>query len=224
MFSSQEIIMKVLIIGASGRTGKLVVEEALAQGWEVKALVREVKVFDLNHPNLLKVEGTPFAYADVKKACESCDVVISALNISRASENPWSKLVSPENLLSKSMQNVVDVAKHIKLKKLIIVSAWGVGDSRAEIPWWFKLMLSISKIGRVYKDHDRQERIVQNADLNFTIVRPVGLNDKEASPVKVSQNASPKPGLFISRKSLAKYLVQCASEDLHAREIVTVSE
>ncbi|PTM04295.1 MAG: hypothetical protein DA405_07725 [Bacteroidetes bacterium] len=224
MFWSQEIIMKVLIIGASGRTGKLVVEEALAQGWEVKALVREVKVFDINHPNLVKVEGTPFAYADVKKACEFCDVVISALNISRASENPWSKLVSPENLLSKSMQNVVDVSKHFPLKKLITVSAWGVGDSRAEIPWWFKLMIRISKISPVYQDHDRQERIVQNADLNFTIVRPVGLNDKEARPVKVSQNASPKPGLFISRKSLAKYLVQCAREDLHVKEIITLSE
>jgi putative NADH-flavin reductase len=216
--------MKVLILGASGRTGKHIVAEALAQGWEVKALMREVNTFGLDHPNLIKVQGTPFAYADAKKAFESCDVTISALNISRASKNPWSKLVSPENLISKSLQNVVDVAKHFKMKKLIVVSAWGVGDSRAEIPWWFKLMINFSKIGLVYKDHDRQERIVQNANLNYTIVRPVGLNDKEAGLVKVSKNGSPKPGLFISRKSLAKYLVKCAVEDLHAQEIITLSE
>lgn len=216
--------MKVLILGASGRTGVHVVEEALARGWQVKALVREIKSFTIDHPNLIKVQGTPFAYADVKKAIESCDVVISALNISRASGNPWSKLVSPDNLLSKSLQNVVDLYKHFNLQKLIVVSAWGVGNSRAEIPWWFKLMISSSKIGEVYKDHDRQERIVQNADLNYTIVRPVGLNDKEAVKVKVSKNGHPKPGLFISRKSLARYLVKIAAEDIHAEEIITLSE
>jgi hypothetical protein len=151
-------------------------------------------------------------------------MVISALNISRASGNPWSKLVSPANLISKSMQNVVDLSKHFKVRRLIIVSAWGVGDSKAEIPWWFKLMISTSKIGEVYKDHDRQERIVQNAPVNYTIVRPVGLNDKEASEVKVSKNGHPKPGLFIARKSLARYLVKIAAEDLHPKEIITVSE
>ena len=216
--------MKVLILGASGRTGIHVVKESLDRGWQVKALVRELDSFNIDHPNLIKVQGTPFAYADVKKAFESCDMVISVLNISRASGNPWSKLVSPDNLLSKSLQNVVDLAKHFQVKKLIVVSAWGVGDSRAEIPWWFKLMINSSKIGEVYKDHDRQERIVQNAEVNYTIVRPVGLNNKEASAVKVSKNGHPKPGLFISRKSLARYLVKIAAEDLHAEEIITLSE
>jgi len=216
--------MKVLILGASGRTGVHVVEEALARGWQVKALVREINSFSIDHPNLIKVQGTPFAYADVKKALESCDMVISALNISRASENPWSKLVSPDNLISKSIQNVVDLAPHFNVHRLIVVSAWGVGDSRAEIPWWFKLMISTSKIGEVYKDHDRQERIVQNAQLNYTIVRPVGLNDKEANEVRVSKNGDPKPNWSISRKSLARYLVKIAAEDLHAKEIITISE
>lgn len=216
--------MKVLILGGSGRTGRHIVDEALARNWQVKVLLRDLEAFKLENTNLTKVLGSPFAYADVKKASEACDLVISALNISRASENPWSKLVSPENLLSKSMQNVVDVAKHIPLKKLITISAWGVGDSRAEIPWWFKLMIRFSKIGPVYEDHDRQERVVQNANINFTIVRPVGLNDKKARSVKVSQNGKPKPSLFISRKSLASYIVEIAAKDLHSREIITLSE
>ncbi len=216
--------MKVLVLGASGRTGIHVVKEALERGWQVKALLREVKSYRLDHPNLIKVQGTPFAYADVKKALESCDMVISVLNISRASGNPWSKMVSPDNLLSKSIQNVVDLSQHFKLRRLIVVSAWGVGDSRAEIPWWFRLLVNSSKIGKVYKDHDRQERIVQNADLNYTIVRPVGLSNKESQAVKVSKNGRPKPGLFIARKSLAGYLVKIAAEDLHQREIITLSE
>ena len=78
--------MKILLFGATGRTGKLILQKAIKEGHEVTAIVRTPS--KLNGLGSKIVEGTPYDKETVKKAIDNCEVVISTLNVSRTSDSP----------------------------------------------------------------------------------------------------------------------------------------
>ena len=153
--------MKILILGGTGRTGHYIVNEALNRGHSVNALVRYPEKLKVNSDRLVTSQGTPTNREDLKKAMKDCEVVLSALNISRKSDFPWSKLVSPPDLLSESMRNVVELARLFNIKRIIMITAGGVGDSNKYLPGWFRWIIHNSNIGITYKDHERQEQILK---------------------------------------------------------------
>ena len=130
--------MKVLILGASGRTGKLILDESLRKGYDVNCLVRDPKKVRENHDNLKIYKGSPERISDLEKAIKGCDGIISVLNISRKSDFPWSKLRTPPTFLSQVMNNVIPLAEKEGVKRLIVCSAWGVAETEQQIPFWFK--------------------------------------------------------------------------------------
>jgi len=203
--------MKVLILGATGRTGKFVLKEALEKGYEVHVLVRNDEHIQENE-NLNIFMGTPVDKTILSQASDGCDSIISVLNISRTSDFPWAKLRTPPTFLSNVMQHVIEVSKANKIKRVIVCSAWGVDTSNKEIPFWFRWMIDYSNIGAAYTDHEQQEKIIKNSDLNWTIVRPVGLISGRRKKVRVSYDYTPKPKLTISRRSVAAFMVN-ALED-----------
>ncbi|MEO1098743.1 MAG: NAD(P)H-binding protein [Bacteroidota bacterium] len=206
--------MRILILGATGRLGRLIVEKALAKGYRVNVLVRSAgKVpFETFYENLELFEGNPTNRANLNRAIEGCNHVISALNVSRKSDFPWSSLRAPATLLSDTMSHLVDIAFQHRIKKLVICSAWGVSTTRNDLPFWFKWLIEHSNIKPAYDDHERQERILQESDLKWTIVRPVGLtNGKNRQAILESLNNTPKPGLTINRNTVAEYMINAIS-------------
>jgi putative NADH-flavin reductase len=79
-------IKKILLFGATGRLGRLIMLEALARGFEIVALVRSPEKIATKSPSLLVARGTPENKSDVAKAFEDCDAILSALNNNRASD------------------------------------------------------------------------------------------------------------------------------------------
>ncbi len=123
------------------------------------------------------------------------------------------------------MANVVSVAAKNQIDQIIICFAWGVGNSRQNIPILFRWTIDFSNIRYVYKDHGRQEAILRKSGLNFTIVRPVGLiNSKKPQPIKESVRNSPTPNLLITRKMVASYMVDCISNDTKENQTITISK
>ncbi len=217
--------MKILIIGATGRTGRPIVEEALKQGYELNVLVRDKNKIPFNSKLIKVYQGTPARQTDVAAAMQGCEVIISALGIARASDAPWSKLISPKNFISESMKNVLAEADQQNLKRLITISAWGVGETKKEIPFWFRWLINYTNLRPVYADHESQEKLLVNSNLNWTAVRPVALNDsKKIKTLKVSFNNSPKPSLYISRQSVAKFMVDIVKSDKYDLKSPTISE
>ena len=209
--------MKLLILGATGRTGKLILEEALNQGYKVRCLVREPKKINLNHNALEVYKGSPEQISDLDNAIKDCARIISVLNISRKSDFPWARLRTPPTFLSDVMKNIISLIKKNELERLIVCSAWGVAETEKEIPAWFRWLIKNSNIGIAYKDHERQENELKKSKLNWTIVRPTGLtNFKMEKKIIESYNNEPKPRLTISRKNLAKFMVNA----LKRRELI----
>ena len=66
------------------------------------------------------------------------------------------------------------------IKRIITVSASGAGDSWKEMPLIARLLIRNSNIWKAYEDHARQEQMLRQSALDWTIVRPVMLNDKDS--------------------------------------------
>ncbi|WP_428330153.1 NAD(P)-dependent oxidoreductase [Mucilaginibacter sp.] len=217
--------MRILILGATGRTGKLVVNEAINQGYQINVLVRNKNNFHINALEVTVYEGLTTNISDVTVAMQGCDAIISALNISRTSDFPWAKLRTSKNFISASLKVIIAIANQQNINRLITVSAWGVAETKAQLPFWFKWMIDHSNIKYGYQEHEKQEQLLKNSALNWTCVRPSILtNSKNKKEVTVSFDNIPKPGLFISRQMVAKFIIDSLKNNWHIKQSPTISE
>src|SRR5437868_670773 len=133
--------MHILLLGATGRTCRLLLAESLQRGHIVHALVRDRKKISLTHPNLLVQEGTASDKTILEEAMKGCEAILSALNISRFNDWPWAKLRTPEDFLSQVMKNIIEIASRQPVQRIIVISAWGVGETKKDIPGWFRWLI-----------------------------------------------------------------------------------
>jgi len=204
--------MKLLILGATGRLGKQVLKQALEYGYNTVVLARKIERIN-EHPNLTLIEGDVTSQKDLHQALQGCTHVINCLNVSRRSDFPWAKLRTPPTLLSDTMQILLETANPKELEKLVVCSAWGVAETRKEIPGWFRWFIDNSNIGIAYRDHEKQEEIIEGSGFKYTIVRPVGLTNKKLALTSDSINITSRPRLFISRSSVARYMLDALQNE-----------
>lgn len=217
--------MKILLLGATGRLGRLVLEVALEKGYEVHCLARNSeRIKDRN--GLVTFEGNAAQLEDLEMAIRECTFIINTLNISRKSDFPWSSIRTPKTYLSEVMKNLVFLAGRENIYRIVTCSAWGVAETRKHIPGWFRWLVDHSNIGVAYLDHERQEKLLESGNTDWTIVRPVGLtNSDKSESVRESFNNRPVPNLTVSRLSVAKYMVNSiTSQDLSCKKVVISGE
>ena len=205
--------MNILLLGGTGRTGKLVLQVAKEQGHRVNCLVRNAGKTP-NSQRAQVFEGNAINSDDLEKAISGCEAVVSVLNISRTSDFPWARLRTPSNYLSEVMTNTIRLSKKHSIRRLVVCSAWGVAETKKDLPAWFNWFIDNSKIGVAYKDHECQEKLLNDSDLDWTIVRPSGLtNSKKQQKIIESYANSPAPKLFISRLSVAQFMIEALKRD-----------
>jgi putative NADH-flavin reductase len=215
--------MNLFLLGATGRTGKQVLEQALRRGHIVHALVRDKQKVKNNHPCLILFEGNPADKTALAAAMKGCNAIISALNISRTSDFPWSPLRSPKDLLSTVMKHIIELALELRIRRIVFVSAWGVAETRKDIPGWFRWFIEHSNIRHPYLDHERQEDLLKKTMLEWTGVRAVGLtNSKKKKEVRTSFDNRPKPRLIISRYNLAGFILEAVEKNMYVRMLPVV--
>ncbi|MET0463144.1 MAG: NAD(P)H-binding protein, partial [Chitinophagaceae bacterium] len=211
--------MRILLLGATGRTGKLLLTQALQRQHEVMALVRDRSKIRITHPNLQVMQGHPADRACLNTAMKGCDAVISTLNISRYNDFPWTPLRTPKDFLSNVMSQVISLTGTHGIQRIIFTSAWGVGDSEKDIPGWFRWLVSKSNLRYPYQDLYRTEELLKATALQWTAVRPVVLtNRRKISTAKVTMGNDRVPSLFISRASVASFMLDALEQKLYAGE------
>lgn len=160
--------MKIAIFGATGKTGIELVKQALEQGHAVTAFVRDPARLAIENENLTFVTGDVFDPSSVTKAVEGQDSVICALGAGSELKKTTVRTTGTINIIS-SMQNN-------KIKRLIVVTAMGVGESWDTLSLFNKLFFAtLLKSSR--EDHETQELAVKESGLDWTIVRPSGLTE-----------------------------------------------
>jgi len=217
--------MKILLLGATGRTGRHLLQQALDRGHTVHALVRDRRRVKISSENLLLFEGSPLDKATMQNAMAGCEAILSVLNISRNNDWPWSRLRTPKDFLSSVMKNIIELAAQHHIQRIVITSAWGVAETRKDVPGWFRWFIEHSNILYPYEDHARQEDLLKQTSLQWTAIRPVGLvNGETKKAVMVSLNTGPKPRITIGRSSLAAFMLDVLEKNMYLRQMPVVSE
>lgn len=123
------------------------------------------------------------------------------------------------------MSAIVQTAANLEIGRVIVCSAWGVHETKTDIPGWFRWLIDHSNIGPAYADHERQENLLVNSGLNYTIVRPTALVKLVTNmAIVASIDNQPKPNLFISRRTVARFMVDQLLDSRYCRRIVTISQ
>jgi putative NADH-flavin reductase len=202
----------VLVLGASGRTGAYVVDCALSRGHRVVALVRNPSRI-AERAGLTVVEGTPANGDDLTAAIRDTDAVISALGNVRTSDAPWSRQVSPPQFMTDAMRNAVAAMKLADLRRIVIVSALGVGDSLRVAPAYYRFTVQHTNLATTFADHDLVDREIRHADVDWTLLRPVLLtNSAKPQPVQVRYVPDKPAHMRISRREVARFAVDAVND------------
>jgi nucleoside-diphosphate-sugar epimerase len=217
---------QILLIGATGRTGSLVLAEALSRGHTVTILIRKTSDSLPRHDNLTTVIGDPCMAADVEKALRATRsglpvVIISTLGQTRTSGNPWAAATSPPRFMAASAKAVLaavqspSVADSVQVQKLVVMSMFGAGDSFAQLNFLMRWTMNHSNMDVTLEDQNLVDETVKAGGLPFVLVRPAMLRDGEAASVKVHGDDGQGAGFMpsVTVKSVAAFLLDAAVRD-----------
>ena len=195
--------MKILVIGASRGTGALCVKSALAKGHAVTAFARTPAKLELTHPALTKVAGDFHDAASVRSAVVGQDAVIIS-----ASPTSLSGIKEIPDFYSRGTKHCIDAMKELGVKRLVILTAHGVGDSQPAASWFQRTFLIGGLLKGFFQDHDVQERLTRDRGLDFVIARPTRLTNGPAKGTYVrTAEVVSVPG-SISRADVANFMVE----------------
>jgi len=214
----------ILLLGATGRTGKHAISFALAQGYQVVALVRNPAKILVNSEGLTIITGVPTDINDVRNAMKGCDAVLSLLAPLPHGAAISIRKIDHPRILERSIYNALDVMKEYHIKRIMILSTVGAGDSWRYNPWYVKLLARLTNFKVIFEDHTAQEQLIQASGTDWTIARPVGLNESETmGTLAITYDHTPKP-FRMSRKLLAKFFIDNLYSETYIHKAPMLSE
>ncbi len=213
--------MKLLVMGATGRTGMLLVGQALRQGHQVVAIARDpAKLAGLGAEI---VPGTPYDYETVARALAGCDAVANVLNVSRTSDSPWAALRAPADMISRACANALAAMAKAGVKRYVTLSTVGAGESWQRVPFILKLIVSHSNLRFAFDDHTAEEQLLQKSGVDYTVARAPLLKDKGTHSGVLAVKPGEKMRGTLTRQAAAEFLVSILESGQYPREIVHIS-
>jgi putative NADH-flavin reductase len=204
--------MRVLIIGASKGIGLETTRQALDAGHDVRALARSATAIAISNPSLEKMRGNALKTEDVEAALVGVDVVIQTLGVGLG------ELFRPVHLFSDATRVLIQAMKIQGVKRLICVTGYGAGDSRASISCLQRLPFQIV-FGRAYDDKSLQEQLIKESELDWTIARPgVLTSGPRTGHYQILSEASQWRNGIISRADVAEFLVRQIGDQTYIRK------
>jgi putative NADH-flavin reductase len=205
--------VNILVFGAGGATGRLVVEEALAAGHRVTAFVRAASASIPDRARVIVGDATDMA--TVRGAMPGHDTVVSTLGVRNA--------LRSGRLIERSMAEIVPAMQLAEATRLVVMSALGVGATFAQAPRVPRILYRVM-LGDIFGDKERGERLVEASPLDWTIVHPPLLTD---GPLTGAYRAGETVALSgfpkISRANVAHFLVETLDSEAWSRKHVIVT-
>src|SRR5213083_3164035 len=204
----------IAVIGSTGRTGRLVLNEGVLRGHSMTAFTRRPDT--LAEVNGLKsvVQGDGRSLEDMHRAVRGQDAVISIV----VSEGR-----GPTTVMSDVTRAELDAMREAGVRRLVSVSVSAIEGRR---PW---ILINLVRwiLRKPYKDFARMEKLVASSQLDWTIVRPPLLTNGPATGRVRSQTGRkdlPHGPYRITRADLAATLLDLAAHSQHIRDVLLVSE
>ena len=206
--------MNVLVIGAAGKTGKAVVEQAVAAGHQVTAFVHTANGYKV--PDVRVIEGDATASADMDAAVLGQDAVLNAIG----GKTPPYKATTLE---ASAADTIIASMQRTGVRRLVVTSMLGVGESKANVPLYERFLVSTFLRGED-KDKSAMEAAVERSGLDWVILRPPFLTNGSAKGnVRVFSAEAGEKAHTITRADLASFMLAQLSGDEHLHQAVTIA-
>ena len=216
--------MRLVIFGATGATGQCLVEQALAQGHDVTAFARNSQAMTTQHDHLSVIIGDVFKPERVEAAVANQDAVLCAIGGHDRLRAALSRRPREIALCTVGTSNILDAMKHHGVSRLICLSAWGIGESKARLPFFFNYIILPLLMKEEYEDKEAQEQLIQQSSLDWTIVRPSRLtNGPRTGRYRMQAGLSFSSRSSISRADVADSMLKHLTDSPFQQQCVEVS-
>ena len=208
---------RVLIVGATGGTGRQLVARALELGHEVTALARDPSKLELRHPRLEVVQGDVLDPASLEAAVRGGDAVLSALGHKR--------YLGPSRILSDGTRNLLAAMEAHGVPRFVCETSLGIGSSAGRMGLYYTFLVIPLVVPFYFWDKTRQERAIAGSSAEWVIVRPGALTD---GPRRGRLRHGSRIGSFlrtvrVSRADVAEFMLGQLESDAYLREAVGIS-
>ena len=208
MGNGKELLVKLFVIGATGRTGQEIVQQALARNHHVTAFVRSPESITLQNERLSVLKGNAMDENQLFRAIQNHDAVVSTLGPR--------EVFKPSSMLHDSAVATARAMNRAGVKRLVVLSA------AAHFPGLLNRIASFIMRNHM-RDSLAMEAIVQASGLDWTIARPPRLTQEDHITYRTRENAAPRMGFSVSRKAVAAFMLEAIEQKKHFQQIVGIA-
>jgi len=199
--------MRVVVFGATGGTGRAFIASALAAGHDVTAFARNAGRI-VPTKGLAVIEGDAMIAASVAPALSGQDAVVISLG---NSQNAFAlrfgaRRTTARDICEAGTRNILQSLPAGSPVPVVVVGAFGTGDTRQNLPFMFKLFYQLF-LREQMADKEKQDLVLKTSDAHYSLIQPVALTDR---PGLGTWTAS-RDGTFgkseVSRDDLAAFIL-----------------
>ena len=198
--------MNILVLGAAGGVGRLIVGQALARGHKVTAFVRDPGKADLQGATV--VRGDVLDIQALSNALPSQEAVVYAIGV---------KSTGPTTLFSQSTRLLLTALEQQQVKRLVCITGIGAGETKGHGGFLYDHVIFPLFTRNRYADKELQEQLIRQSNLDWTIVRPAPFSEgKPNAPFQVLTEVGNAVLRKVSRAEVASFVL----EELETRHYV----
>jgi len=206
--------MRLLVLGATGQVGRLVVGQAIRRGHEVTGFARAPQTLRDTSPLVMVVSGDALDPNAVASAVRKQDAVVYALGAGN---------VRTTNLFSESTRILLDAMQREDVRRLVCVTGVGAGDTKGHGGFVYDRIVYPLFTKAIYVDKDRQEALIRDSGTDWTIVRPAAFRKHTAAaPLTVVTNVDGIVLRRIAPHEVAVFVVDEAEQNRYVRQAVFI--
>jgi len=208
---------RITVFGATGATGKQLVEQALAAGYDVVAYARDPSRLKISHEHLTVLPGELSDQASIENAIRGADAVLSTLG-------PHGR--SRDKPITQGMQNIIATMMKQGVRRLIMTSTLSAKDPNDKPDLRTRAMVNLVRITMhaAYEDIVSAAEVVRTSDIDWTIVRLTLLDNKpKTGKVKTGYVGRGEVGTRISRADIAGFMLEQVNDTRYLRQAPVIS-
>lgn len=201
--------MNVLVVGATGGSGRAAVQSLLAGGHTVTAFARRADTLAPMGARLRCVNGDVLKPADIERAVEGHDAVIVTLGISESALRVRlaGSAGTAMNVRSAGTRHTIAAMHKWGVRKLVVQTSYGVGETRNRLTLLYRLVFALLLKPQI-ADTELQEQVVRESGLDWVIVQPVSLTDHERLDACFASPEGNRLGMKVSRAQVGRFLAE----------------
>ncbi len=206
--------MKIVILGATGPTGRILVEQALNEGHRVTAWVRDKTKLPVRNELLQIQEINILDESALSAALSGQDAVLSALGSGRDLHS---------DIISRTMPVLIRAMDRVKCRRLIFISSFGVGETKKQASFFSKLIFRLL-LKDILNDKFKSDQMLRASDLDYTLVYPTSMtNGKKTNKYQVGTTVKISFLPRISRADVAGFMLKELKENKFIRQTAIIT-